>query len=199
MQLKFEISGIDVNHKNRKLLFDDNFNKLFIDDDEVTGEKEFENLLDSIFIQPITDDFKMLEKMEQRLSQYGIAGCFSKSIEEHPANWDSIIILFLRELGIIFQEKKDYKDFFSKEFGNKFQDESILFINKEQLNNNKLIDFLYKEGCLHKLKITDFGEPKFYYYMPFGTDRDFPNEKINEIIGFIKNCWRKNNDTRRIY
>lgn len=199
MQLKFEISGIDVNHKNRKLLFDENSNKLFIDDDEVTGEKEFENLLDSIFIQPITDDFKMLEKMEQRLSQYGIAGCFSKSIEEQASNRDSIIILFLRELGIICQEKKDYKDFFSKELGNKFQNETILFLYKEQLNNNKLIDFLYKEGCLHKLKITDFDEPKFYCYMSFGTDRDFSNEKIDEIIGFIKNCWRKNNDARRIY
>lgn len=188
MQLKFEISGIDVNHKNRKLLFDENSNELFIDDEGVTGEKKIENLLDSISIQPITDDYKMLKKMEQYLSQYGIKGCFSKPIEEQTSNWDSIIILFLRELGIIWQEKKDYKDFFSKELGNKFQDETILFLNERQLNNNKLIDFLYKEGCLHKLKITDFGEHRFYYYMPFGTDRNFSNEKINEIIGFIKNC-----------
>lgn len=195
MQLKFEISGIDVNHKNRKLLFDENSNKLFIDNEDVTDEKEFHNLFDSISTQPTIDE----KKMEYYLRKYGITGCFSKSIEEQASNRDSIIILFLREFGIICQEKKDYKDFFSKELGNKFQNETILFLYKEQLNNNKLIDFLYKEGCLHKLKITDFDEPKFYCYMPFGTDRDFSNEKINEIIGFIKNYWRKNNDTRRIY
>ena len=184
MKVRFEINGFDVNHKNRKLLFDENSNKLFIDDKDVTDKKEFENLLDSISTQPTTDE----KKMEYYLRKYGITGCFPKSIEAQASNWDSIIILFLRELGIICQEKKDYKDFFSKELGNKFQDETILFLNERQLNNNKLIDFLYKEGCLHKLKITDFGEHRFYYYMPFGTDRDFSNEKINEIIGFIKNC-----------